>query len=221
MSHPGRPRKRSTEQDILRAVAELVAERGYARVTIDEVVKRAGTNKPAFYRRFRSLADVVPQLLASRHGTDEDIDTGTIVGDLVEVQRRQRLLFTDPTVIRGFAGWLADLDADPERGASFLAEYLGPRRAYTQVILARAAARGEIAEKADPGWIADLLTGPLIMHVVMPGLTPVDGALAERSVHAALDALGYRGDRSTVDLDDAAPGGNTFLLVPNYCEGAT
>ncbi|WP_051325726.1 TetR/AcrR family transcriptional regulator [Glycomyces tenuis] len=203
MSHAGRPRKPSTDQDILRAVAELITERGYPRVTIDEVVERAGTNKPAFYRRFRSLTDVVPRLLASRHGTDEDIDTGTIVGDLVEVQRRQRRLFTDPVVTRGFAGWLADIDAHPERGASFLAEYLGPRRAYTQVILDRAAARGEIAEGADPGWIADLLTGPLIMHVVMPGLAPVDSVLVARSVHAALDALGYRGDRSIVDLEGA------------------
>lgn len=198
MVRSGRPRKGSINDDILRAAAELIAERGYARVTVDHVVTRAGSNKPAFYRRFHDLADVVPALLASRHGTDEDIDTGTIVGDLIEVQRRQQRLFTDPVVTRGFAGWLAEVDANPERGASFLTRYLAPRRAYTQMILDRAVGRGEIAEGADPGWIADLLTGPLIMRVVMPGLPPVDGTLTAHTIHAALDTLGYRADRSAI-----------------------
>lgn len=199
MVRSGRPRKDDIDRRLLDAVAELVKERGYVRVTVDEVVARAGTNKPAFYRRFRSLADVVPHLLAARHGTDEDIDTGTIVGDLVEVQRRQRRLFTDPVVVRGFTGWVAEVDADPRRGAPFLAEYLGPRRAYTQVILDRAVARGEILAGGDPGWIADVLTGPLLMRVVLPGLTPIDATLVAHTVHAALDALSYTGDRSAVD----------------------
>lgn len=198
MVRSGRPRKGSTEGDILRAAAELVVEGGYARVTVDEVVRRAGTNKPAFYRRFRDVSAVVPRLLAARHGTDEDIDTGTLVGDLIEVQWRQQQLFTDPVVTRGFTGWLADVDADPTRGAQFVAGYLGPRRAYTKVILDRAAQRGEIAAGADPEWIADLLTGPLVMRVVMPGLPPIDATMTARTVHAALDALRHVGDRSAV-----------------------
>lgn len=203
MVRSGRPRKDAIDGDILRAVAELVVERGYARVTIDEVIERAGTNKPAFYRRFRDLADVVPRLLASRHGTDEDIDTGSLVGDLVEVQRRQRDLFTDPVVTRGLLGWLAEVDAEPARATPFLAGYLGPRRAYTRVILDRAEARGEIAGGTDPGWIADLLTGPLLMRAVMPGLPPVDDELIIRTVHAALDALRFGGGRS--DVEASAP----------------
>jgi AcrR family transcriptional regulator len=202
MALPGRPRKDSVDGDILRALADLVAERGYARVTVEDVTTRAGTNKPAFYRRFRGIADAVPRLLASRHGTDEDIDTGALASDLVEVQRRQRLLFTDPVVTRGMAGWLAEVEASPELAAPFLEGYLGPRRAYTGVILGRAAARGEIAAGADRGWIADLLTGPLVMRALLPGLPPIDAELTARTVHAALDALGYSGDRSAVDNRD-------------------
>lgn len=201
MVRSGRPRKDVTDQRIAHAVAELVAERGYARVTVDEVVERAGTNKPAFYRRFRNLADVVPRLLASRHGTDEDIDTGSIVGDLIEVQARQQRLFVDPVVTRGLVGWLAEVGADPAQGAPFLSGYLGPRRAYTRVILDRAVERGEIPAGADPDWIADLLTGPLLMRVVLPGLPPIGDEFTMRTIHAALDALGYTGDRSTIRSD--------------------
>jgi AcrR family transcriptional regulator len=194
MTRLGRPRKASVDDAILTAVAGLVAERGYNGVTIDDVVERAGTNKPAFYRRFRNLADAVPHLLARSHGTDVDIDTGTLPGDLREVQRRQLLLFTDPVVTRGFAGWLADVDRHPEAGAAFMAGYLAPRRTYTRVILDRAVARGEIPDGADPAWIADLLTGPLLMRVVLPGLPPADEELAARTVEAALTALGWVGD---------------------------
>lgn len=205
MVGPGRPRKPRVDESIVRAFAELVAEHGYAAVTVDRVVARAGTNKPAFYRRFRRLADVVPHVLAARHGTDEDIDTGGLVGDLVEVQHRQHRLFTDPVITRGLAGWLAHVEADPEAGAPFFREYLAPRRAYTAVILGRALGRGEIAAGADPEWIADLLTGPLLMRAMMPGLPPIDGRFVARTVHAALDAVGYRGDREGVDAA-GAPG---------------
>lgn len=180
-------------------MAELVIERGFARVTVDEVVRRAGTNKPAFYRRFAGLAEVVPRLLVARHGTDEDIDIGSLVGDLIEVQSRQQRLFTDPVVTRGLAGWLAEVDAEPDVGAPFLSGYLGPRRAYTRVILGRSVRRGEIPEGADPEWITDLLTGPLLMRVVMPGLPDIDDDLVRRTIHAALDALGHAGDRAMID----------------------
>ena len=200
MTNRGRPRNASLDVAILDAVADLVVERGYARVTVDDVVARARTSKPAFYRRFRDLAETVPHLLAARHGLDEDIDTGSLVGDLAEAQRRQLLLFVDPVVTRGFAGWAAEMDAIPERAQPFVAGYLVPKRAQTQVILDRAVARGEIPAGADAGWIADLLTGPLLMHAVMPGLTPADAPLAMGTVHAALDALAYAGNRSALRI---------------------
>ena len=198
MVRSGRPRNSSVEDNIVQAMAELVAERGYAFVTVDQVVARAGTNKPAFYRRFKHLAEVVPRILVSRHGTDDDIDTGTLVGDLTEAQDRQRNLFTDPVVTRGFAGWLAHVEADPEAGAPFFRDYLAPRRAYTRVILDRAASRGEIAATVDPAWIADLLTGPLVMRVVMPGLPPINDVLIAQTIHATLDVLGFQGDRQSL-----------------------
>ncbi|GAA1643460.1 MULTISPECIES: TetR/AcrR family transcriptional regulator [Brevibacterium] len=193
MSRTGRPRKSATESEIVSALTDLVIERGYASVTVDLVVERAGTNKPAFYRRFRNLAEVVPLVLAARHGTDTDIDTGSLAGDLTEVQARQQRLFTDPVVTRGFAGWAADIAGDVSGAAAFFDSYLSPRRQFTRVILARAVDRGEIAPGADPDWLADLLTGPLLMRLVLPGLPPIDDRLVAQTVSAALDVLGAAG----------------------------
>lgn len=198
MASTGRPRKEGIDRAILEAFASLVEEQGYARVTVDDVVKRAGSNKPAFYRRFRDLASVVPRLLEERHGIDSDIDTGSLVGDLREVQRRQVDLFSDRAVARGLIGWAAHVEGDPQQAEPFVTAYLAPRRAFTHVILARAVARGEIADGADPDWIADLLTGPLLMRITLPGLPPVTATLGVQAVHAALDAVGFGGDRSAL-----------------------
>lgn len=202
MVRSGRPRNTSVDDNIIAAMAELVAERGYAAVTVEDVVARARTNKPAFYRRFRHLADVVPRILASRHGLDADIDTGSLVGDLVEVQHRQKLLFTDPVTVRGLAGWLSHVSVDPDIGAPFFAEYLAPRRAYTHVILGRALDRGEIPEIVDPAWIADLLTGPLLVRAFIPGLPPVSDELVRQTIDAALDVLKYTGERWRPDSNE-------------------
>ncbi|MFB7845008.1 TetR/AcrR family transcriptional regulator [Microbacterium sp. NPDC056052] len=199
----GRPRKSSIDDAILQATAELITDLGYARLTVTAIIERAGTNKPAFYRRFQNVAEVVPRVLASRHGVDTDIDTGSLAGDLIEVQRRQERLFTDPVVTRGIAGWLAEVEADPEQGRPFFEHYLGPRRAYTRVILERAVARGEIPQVGDPAWIADLLTGPLLMRVAFPGMPRIDGALLARTVHSALDSLGCVGDRRALSSLDS------------------
>lgn len=195
MASSGRPRKASIDDALLDAFAAIVAERGFARLTIEDVVTRAGSNKPAFYRRFRDLAEMVPRYLAERHGLDADIDTGSLVQDLCEIQRRQVRLFSDPAVARGLVGWAAQVDADPARAEPFIAAYLAPRRSFTHVVLARAVERGEITAGADADWIADLLTGPLIMRVVLPGMPPITEELVVRTVNAALDALGFGGHR--------------------------
>lgn len=180
-------------------MADLVAEQGYSAVTLEQVVARAGTTKPAFYRRFRSLAEVVPQILEARHDTDEDIDTGSLVSDLAEIQRRQWALFTDPVVTRGLVGWLAHIETHPEGATAFFQEYLAPRRAYTEVILGRALARGEIAHLGHPAWVADVLTGPLIMRTLIPGMPDIDAILIRHSVHAALDTVGFSGSRVALE----------------------
>ena len=195
MTTRGRPRKSAIDEDLLAAAADLIAARGFAALTVDDLVRRAGTSKPAFYRRFRGLADLVPRILATRHGLDADIDTGSLRGDLEEVQRRQVALFTDPVVASALVGWAAHVQRRPEQARPFVESYLAPRRAFTHVILAQAVARGEILAGSDPDTIADLLTGPLLMRIVLPGMPPVDNRLAAQTVSAALALLGAHADQ--------------------------
>ena len=199
MTKIGRPREAGIDVRIVAAVAELAPKYGYSGLTVERVVKHANTSKPAFYRRFRGIADVVPLVLGDRFGVDTDVDTGTLAGDLLEIQIRQSELFNHPLTRSVLAGFLDHLTANPEDGKPFVEGYLGPRRAYTSVLLARAVERGEIPEGADPAYVADLLTGPVIMRGLMPGMPPIDQDLVRRTVITALNDVSYSGDRSMLE----------------------
>ena len=203
MTIPGRPRKTETDDRIIQSTSELVVEHGYSQVTVGQIVERAGTNKPAFYRRFRRLADVVPHaLLALDHDLD-DIDTGSLVKDLAEFQRRQRLLFSAPLITRGLPGWLAEVSSTPEHAMPFIEQFQTPRREALRSILQQATNRGEIKLPSDVEWVTDLLTAPLMMRTIIPGLPHIDDRLLGQSVHAALDALRYRGHRHALSQSNS------------------
>ncbi len=206
MTNLGRPRNTETDARLIQAASELVIEHGYSQVTVDQVVERAGTNKPAFYRRFRRLADVVPHALMALDYDLDDIDTGSLVKDLAEFQRRQRLLFSAPLIIRGLPGWLAEVSTTPDHAMPFVKQFQAPRRKALRSIVQRAATRGEIDIPSDVEWITDILTAPLMMRAIIPGLPRIDDSLIGQSVHAALDALRYQGDRHALSRSNLTDG---------------
>ena len=73
MKSTGRPRVTEIDARIIQAASELVVEHGYSQVTVGQVIERAETSKPAFYRRFRGLADVVPHALTALDHEVEEI----------------------------------------------------------------------------------------------------------------------------------------------------
>ncbi|MDP9821254.1 AcrR family transcriptional regulator [Nocardioides massiliensis] len=171
-----------------------MAEGGYAATTIEAIARRAGTTKPTLYRRYRSRVELVVEALVDRFGDDPTHDTGTLRGDLEDLQRHQVALFTDPVLGGAVAGLLEELRADGDSAEVFVSRFLAPRRAATALILARAAGRGEIEPCADSEWVCDLITGPLLMRALLPGLPPLDERVVEQSVRSALAALGRDGE---------------------------
>ncbi len=186
----GRPRNAALDDALLVAAAELLAGHGYGSLSIDAVARRAGTTRPALYRRFRNRAELVVAVLAQRFGTDPTQDTGTLRGDLDALQSHQLELFGDPTITGALGGLLDELARDPELATIFVERFLAPRRAATGRIIERAVGRGEIPAYDDHEWICDLITGPLLMRAALPGLPPLDQRIADQTVNAALVELG-------------------------------
>lgn len=190
----GRPRDTGLDVALLRSAEDLIIERGFGGLSVGAVASRAGTTRPAFYRRFDGIAHLMLDLLLDRFGMNLDlvIDCGNLPEDLAMIQREQIELFASPLGQHGLAGFLDSLHRDTELRRVFLDEFLGPRRHGTAMIIRRAEARGEIPPNPDMEWACDLLTGPLMLRAVMPGLQELDEPFLAQTVAGALCALGYR-----------------------------
>jgi AcrR family transcriptional regulator len=188
MVKTGRPRAESLDAAILDAATELVVTQGYQAASIDGIARRAGTTRPAVYRRHSSRGHVIVAAMARRFGLDPAPDTGSLRGDLLAVQRAQLEFFADPLVIRALPGLLDETTHDPALKEQFFNEFVAPRRQSTAHALHRAVERGETRPGFDSEWICDLLTGPLMMRAFLP-TGPIDENLVLLTVDAALDAL--------------------------------
>src|SRR5206468_7640056 len=76
---------RSLDATILEATLAGVAERGYDRLSMDDIASRAGVGKAAIYRRWPSKAVVVADAIAHwrrRIGPVEPPNTGSLRGDI-------------------------------------------------------------------------------------------------------------------------------------------
>ena len=84
MVPPGcRPRVTADrEQEIYDTALELVAQHGYDRLTLDAVAQHANASKATLYRRWGSKAGLVVEAVCRAEPVLDDIDTGSLRGDL-------------------------------------------------------------------------------------------------------------------------------------------
>ena len=185
----GRPRDTSLDAAIAAATESVLLAEGYAAVSIDRVAKIAGTTRAAVYRRVKSRGELVVGLLIQRFGLSPAPDTGDLRQDIAHVQAVQRVFFADAVVRAGLAGVLSDKYAEPTLGTKLYDRFIVPRRQSVAAMLDRATSRGQIAPVDDPARISDILTGPLLLRALVPAIGPVDDALIETTVNAALNAV--------------------------------
>jgi AcrR family transcriptional regulator len=189
---PGRPRDAGHDRAILGATLRLLQEHGYAGLTIEGVAAAAGVSRPTIYRRWPSKpALVVAALVESNQLALPSPDTGSLRGDLLEVQRRVVALTNAPNARRVTAGLIADLATDPELAEKYVHDYLVPRRATVWQVLQRAVDRGELDADVDFAFVYDLLVGPIFMRAVVWG-QPLPPDAVEKSVDIVLAAYGRR-----------------------------
>ena len=191
-SSGGRPRDAAIDTALIDAATQLISEKGFGAVTVDEVARRAGTTTPAFYRRFSQVADMVPGIIQRRHGDVPPIDSGSLEGDLLALQRFQADIFNDVFVRRSMAGWLSHLATRPEQARGFVEGFLGNRLVLLQGMLDRSRDRGESLWTVPAAQVMDILVGPLLMRSLMPDLGAADEQVQRDTVHTSLCVLGVR-----------------------------
>lgn len=178
----GRKRSEASRLAILAAALELLAEVGYAGLTIEGIAARSGTGKQTVYRWWPSKADVLLDALMTKAEMHIPIpDEGSYAADLRGFLTASFTLGRDPRVIDIQRALMAHAQIDQEFGRRFRTEALQHRRDALTVILDRAGARGDLPPGLSPGTVADIVFG-VIWYRVLATHQPLDRALVDELV---------------------------------------
>jgi AcrR family transcriptional regulator len=183
----GRPRDPQIDAAVLRATLAVLDQSGYGGLTLEEVARRAGTTKPAIYRRWRGRQQLMLAALALRLGAARAPDTGCTLCDLDECLKVFVAAFRrmPPDVLGPL---YAECAGDRELRAAFMTTLFDPPRAAVKETLDRAHARGDLRDDVDRDLILDLL-GSLIHYRALFGHAPTSDLEIERAVEALLQGI--------------------------------
>jgi AcrR family transcriptional regulator len=183
----GRPRNPKIGGAVLDATLALLDEVGYVRLTLEQVARRAGTTKPAIYRRWSGRQRLVLAALGRRLGEARPPETGCTLCDLDECLKVFVAAFR--RMPPGVLGPLfADCAGDPELRSAFMSTLFDPPRAAVEETLDRAFARGDLREDVDRDLILDLI-GSFVHYRALFGHAPVGDLEIERAVEALLQGI--------------------------------
>jgi AcrR family transcriptional regulator len=188
----GRPRSSEADRAILAAASSLLAERGLAAMSIEEVAARAGVGKATIYRRWPSKGLLALDAFAASFRAEQPLpDTGSLRGDLRAAMRAWVRAVTSTPVGRLLAPLIGAAQHDPELHAAWRERVLEPLRAQYRIMLARAAERGEIRPSADPEVVLDLFFGAA-QHRLLLGHLPMTDTFTESVVDVIIDGISPR-----------------------------
>ena len=152
---------------ILQATFDLLGERGFAALTMDEIAVRARVHPSVVFGRWRSRSELLTELL--RHHADEPpevpdsgdlrADLAVVTGRLVEAVHRLRVLV---------ASAMAAAARDPEL-ARELRLFVHSWQTMARRLIARSIERGELSPSLDEQRAVDILTSIVWFRIMLVG----------------------------------------------------
>ncbi|MBU2664630.1 TetR/AcrR family transcriptional regulator [Actinoplanes bogorensis] len=172
-------RSEAAREAVLQAADDLVAEIGYARVTIEGIAGRAGVAKQTIYRWWRSKTDILVDAFVADAVQELTLpDTGSFGTDLrAHLEELVRFLeVSDAGAV--FRALVGQAQHDPGLALRLRSEILPLLRARDRVPFERAVTRGELPADADIDLLVDRAVGPIHYRVLVTG-APVTAALLD------------------------------------------
>jgi AcrR family transcriptional regulator len=180
----GRPRNIEIDAAILVAARDLLADVGYAQVTMDATAARAGTSKAAIYRRFKSKAELLFAAAVHRSDLELPADTGSLRGDLLALGRRIRLDMSTPAAREVAPQVIAEISRSPEVSQRLRNVFVAGERHQIEAILTRAVRRGELPRMPNVATVHRLLGGALFFTIFV-----IDEAIDDAELANVVDVL--------------------------------
>jgi AcrR family transcriptional regulator len=175
----GRPRDPRIDGAVLDATVELLGETDYASLSVDAIARRAGTSKPAIYRRWPSKAHLVHEAVFQVGEETQLPETGNMLDDVREMMRRTIAFLTTPAAAAAMPGLVGEMASDPTLHAVLL-ERFGHILAHgMDDWLERARQRGEVRADVTAGDVVDALAGIALLALITHAET-LDDAWLDR-----------------------------------------
>jgi AcrR family transcriptional regulator len=185
----GRPRSASADRAILAAAVDLLAERGLAAMSIEEVAARAGVGKATIYRRWPSKGLLALDAFVTSFRAQQPLpDTGTLRGDLTAALTAWIQAVTQTPMGPMLTGLIAEAQHDASLRAAWRDRVIEPLRVQHRIMLDRAIARGEIPAGTDQEVVLDLFFGAA-QHRLLLGHLPLTDEFIRAVVDMILDGI--------------------------------
>lgn len=184
----GRPRSVEADSAILSATRALLAERGWADLTIAAVAARAGVAKSTLYRRWPGKADLVVDAMAELFSHLEVADRGSILQDALATVGQYVELLQLPETQAALLALVAEADRDGSLREKVRGQVIDPQRRLVDEAWERACTRGEVEGETDIDLVFDMISGTLVHRILIKG-EPVDEAYLTRLVTVLLTGL--------------------------------
>jgi AcrR family transcriptional regulator len=181
----GRPRSERSHRAIIDATNELLKERGFVDLTIDEVALRAKVSKATIYRRWPSKGTLVFEAFSADFLNRQPLPSGgSLHADLLAALRAWIKVNNGTVTGRTLAGLIAEVQRDPELAVIWRESFVGPVRVHHRAMVDRAIERGEISADVDAEVVLDMLYGPAYHRLLQSHL-----ALSDQFAQAVVDTL--------------------------------
>jgi len=161
-----RPRSVEARRKVLGAASDLMAARGVASLTIDEVAARSGVAKTTIYRHWPERTSLIIDAVNAQLEHVGTPDTGTMRGDLEAFFGG--MIRTD---LSGNVGQIMPClieAAGRDEEMAFLLNRIGAERErVVTTMVGRAIARGELNTELDIETLVGVIVGPIVFQKVV------------------------------------------------------
>lgn len=184
----GRPRTEGLDAVIHHATLTLLAEAGYAGVSMAEVARMTNIAITTVYRRYANVqALIIGALRAEFAIIATDLpDTGSLVTDLAAYVT-QVVSQLDPTRAAVLAALLLPMRTDPNLAEIVRQELARLGRGQWQVLVQRAVARGDLPPETHAADVLSLVVPSVIFQFVMVlGIDPSSTGMRDELVQFVL-----------------------------------
>jgi AcrR family transcriptional regulator len=159
-----RPLDPQIDRAVEAATLALLAQRGFAGMSMEAIATAAGVGKPAIYRRHRDKAALVATVIAGQLPALDMPDLGDTRAELWRAVE-QGFPADGAAYVGLIGGLIAEQQRHPELIDAFRRSVLLPRRATGRALIERGQRRGDLRRDLDPEAALDLFAGPFLARV--------------------------------------------------------